>query len=572
MKIINLIQGSHEWHQHRAIHFNASDAPAMMGCSSYKNRTQLLKEIKTGIAQDIDAATQHLFDDGHRFEALARKLAEDIIGEEFYPVTGTNGKLSASFDGLTIMEDVAFEHKTLNDTLRSIESVDQLPRQYKVQMEQQLFVSGAGKCLFMASKWSESGELIEERHFWYEADDFLRRQIIDGWDQFAIDLESHEIKPVEGKIVAESVMQLPALSIQVGGSISIQSNLVKFGERLKSFVEETNSKPETDLDFANLEQACKVLKDAEDALKQAESNALAQTASVDEMRRTVAYLVDIARTNRLQFEKLVKSEKDNIKVAINLAAAKALGEHLQALKAEIKGVELITPPVFFAEAIKGKKTLSSMQDAVDTMLANAKIAAGIVAKDVRVKLAWCKETSNGYGFLFNDLQTLIQKPEDDFKLAVTSRIKEHQEAERIKAEQAEKERIEREARLIKEAEERATREAEAKLRAEQAEKDRLALEAKQAEELAEREILERENQEILEQSVKAKSENTQTVDSNPDDAEYSAVQPIVTAKKNIETKKLYLDELADQFNDGKLDINQALFSAYQYGKSEKVAA
>lgn len=213
-----------------------------------------------------------------------------------------------------------------------------------------------------------------------------------------------------------------------------------------------------------------------------------------------------------------------------------------------------------------------MQDAVDTMLANAKIAAGIVAKDVRVKLAWCKETSNGYGFLFNDLQTLIQKPEDDFKLAVTSRIKEHQEAERIKAEQAEKERIEREARLIKEAEERATREAEAKLRAEQAEKDRLALEAKQAEELAEREILERENQEILEQSVKAKSENTQTVDSNPDDAEYSAVQPIVTAKKNIETKKLYLDELADQFNDGKLDINQALFSAYQYGKSEKVAA
>ena len=97
-----LAQGSPEWHAHRAQHFNASDAPAMMGCSPYKTRAQLVRELATGVAAEVDAATQRRFDAGHRFEELARPLAEQIIGEELYPCVGTDGKLSASFDGLTM--------------------------------------------------------------------------------------------------------------------------------------------------------------------------------------------------------------------------------------------------------------------------------------------------------------------------------------------------------------------------------------------------------------------------------------------------------------------------------------
>ena len=87
MKAVNLIQGGMEWHAHRSQHWNASDAPAMLGISPYKSRTALLDERKTGINQDIDAGTQRRFDDGHRFEALARKLAEQIIGEDNDSVT-----------------------------------------------------------------------------------------------------------------------------------------------------------------------------------------------------------------------------------------------------------------------------------------------------------------------------------------------------------------------------------------------------------------------------------------------------------------------------------------------------
>jgi predicted phage-related endonuclease len=68
------LQGSPEWHAHRATCFNASDAPAMLGCSPYQTRTDLLHQLHTGITPEHDAATEQRFADGHRYEALARPL------------------------------------------------------------------------------------------------------------------------------------------------------------------------------------------------------------------------------------------------------------------------------------------------------------------------------------------------------------------------------------------------------------------------------------------------------------------------------------------------------------------
>jgi len=169
METIALTQGSKEWHAHRDIHLNASDAPAMMGCSPYKTRSQLLHEKATGFSEDVDAATQRRFDDGHRFEALARPLAEKIMGKELFPVVGVLGKYSASFDGIDLFEEEALEHKSLNANLRAdfdaIESALQqgtpgelvgriLADQYRVQMEQQLMVSGPKHPVFNSGPFS----------------------------------------------------------------------------------------------------------------------------------------------------------------------------------------------------------------------------------------------------------------------------------------------------------------------------------------------------------------------------------------------------------------------------------
>ena len=197
MEILNLIQGTDEWVAHRKTSLNASDAPAMMGCSSYKTRDQLIAERATGIIPEVDAMTQRLFDSGHRFEGLARPLAEKIIGEDLYPCTGLmdGTRLSASFDGLTMLEEVAFEHKRMNSRLRDVLSTPgctgaDLPMEYQIQMEQQCAVSGCDRVLFMASDWDDQDQLIEELHCWYMPNPELRSRIVAGWEQLLKDIDA----------------------------------------------------------------------------------------------------------------------------------------------------------------------------------------------------------------------------------------------------------------------------------------------------------------------------------------------------------------------------------------------
>ncbi|MDH5299250.1 MAG: YqaJ viral recombinase family protein, partial [Desulfobulbaceae bacterium] len=301
-------QGSQAWHEHRRTHFNASDAPAMLGLSKYKSRTQLIHELATGITKDVDQATQRLFDRGHRFEALARPLAEEIIGKKLYPVVGSDGNFSASFDGLTMCETINFEHKTLNAELRRIFAAGEpLPEMYTSQIEQQHMVSGAEKTLFMASEWDDYGNLLEEHHCWCFPDMAMRERILAGWSQFEKDLAEYVPAEVVIAPVAETTESLPALSIQTSGAISIQSNLAVFGQKLSEFVGQLNLKPETDQDFANAEAAVKVLANAQTALETAEAQALAQASDVDEMRRTVAAYAKTARDTRLMLEKVIKA-------------------------------------------------------------------------------------------------------------------------------------------------------------------------------------------------------------------------------------------------------------------------
>ena len=489
MKTHSLIQGSDLWHSHRSNFFNASDAAAMMGCSPYETRTQLLHRLKTGITPEVDAATQRRFDDGHRFEALARPLAEAIIGEDLYPVTGTSSKYSASFDGLSMDELTAFEHKSMNADLRvvfdDIETVAPeyrddapaklLPLQYRVQMEQQCLVSGAERVLFMASKW-DGDTLVDERHCFYLPDGFLRKQIVDGWAQLEKDLAAYT--PVEAAPVATATptLGLPAVSIQVNGSIALIDNLDVFGAALTAYIAGLNLKPETDQHFADLEGAVKAFKKAEDALEAAENGALAQTASIDTMRRTVAQYKELARVNRLMADKLVKSEKDNRRIAIVTQARAAFDTHVAGLNTSMGKPYMPTIAADFGGVVKGLKTITSIQNAVDTELARVKIEANATADRIRLNLGTLRELAANHAFLFADTGTIVLKATDDLTALVKTRISEHQAAEAAK-EAATRERIRAEEQVKAEA---AVREAE-RVKAEEV--ARLALEAEAAERL-----------------------------------------------------------------------------------------
>ena len=87
MNIIEAAQGSAEWLQIRTKHFTASEAPAMLGLSKYKTRSDLLREKATGMTEEVDANKQRLFDAGHESEAVARPLAEAFLQEDLFPAT-----------------------------------------------------------------------------------------------------------------------------------------------------------------------------------------------------------------------------------------------------------------------------------------------------------------------------------------------------------------------------------------------------------------------------------------------------------------------------------------------------
>ena len=436
METMNLIQGSDAWLAHRAKHFNASDAPAMMGISPYKTRTQLLHELHTGCAPDVDAATQRRFDDGHRYEALARPLAEEIIGQALYPVTGSEGELSASFDGLTMGEDIGFEHKSLNDELRTI--MDEhctgadLPAMYQVQMEQQCMVSGAESILFMASKWNGEN-LIEERHCCYTPNPELRKAIIRGWAQFATDLATYSPKVITEAPKADAIERLPALAVLIKGEV-ISSNLPAFREAATQFIANIKTDLVTDQDFSDADANVKFCEKAEKDLEQAKAAAISQTASIDELMRTVDFIKDQLRTKRLALEKLVVKRKTEIKDEVLRKALFTYLGHVQSLESEMKPLKLTTASPDFAGAAKNKRTLASLHDAVDGELARAKINADAIAKDMRNKLAWCNVNAEHFGFLLSDMQQIIQKPMDDFQLVVKTRIDAHKVSESAKEE------------------------------------------------------------------------------------------------------------------------------------------
>lgn len=432
MNVVQVIQGSPEWLRLRQSYFTASEAPAALGKSKYQSRSDLLKQKATGLTEEVGSAKQALFNRGHQSEADARPFAEKIVKTDLYPVTATltvDGiALLASLDGATMMEDEIFEHKLYSESLAADVRAGTLGQHYTIQMDQQLLVSGAKRCLFMTSDGTEKNMAW----CWYESSQAKFDALIAGWKQFHADLAAYVPPEVIIPAVAAPQMGLPAVSITVNGSIALVDNLDKFGAALTAFVERINKKPETDQHFADLEATVKTLKEAEEALDAAESNALAQTDSIDAMRKTVALYRETARTNRLLVTALVKAEKENRRTAIVSDAGAELVTHVRKLNERLGKAYMPSIAADFHGVIKGLKSLDSMKDKVSTELARCKIAANEAADRIQTNL----ETKglHGYAFLFADMATICTKAPEDFQNTVTARITAHEAAEAAKVE------------------------------------------------------------------------------------------------------------------------------------------
>jgi len=489
VEILTLIPGTPEWHAHRAKHRNASDAPAMMGVSPYKTRTELLREVATGISPEVDPETQRRFDNGHLFEGLARPLGEKIIGTELAPLVGVSGRDSASYDGLPMMEDIPWEHKTLNQALREA-MVDgctgaDLPMLYQIQMEHQCMVGAdtIERVLFMASRWEidpNTGEYVcmEERHCWYTPNLELRGRIKAGWEQFDADVAAWTPEPAAPPpAVAQVIEALPALVVRVEGRV-VSSNLDVYRKIAEERIASVKTELKTDQDFVDADATARHFKDGAAALKLAKQQAQAQAESIDAVFRTIDQIVEMMDTKRIALEKLVTSEKERRKLEIVTNGQKDLREHIDALAKRV-GRPMPAIEADFAGAVKNKRLLDNMRDAVSVVVANAKASATLTAARMEANLATIRNLAGGYTGMFPDEAVLLLKAPEDCEALVQARVDKRKAEDQAKLE-AERERIAAEERAKAEAAARAEVERQAAERRQREEDEAEARRAEQA--------------------------------------------------------------------------------------------
>ncbi|MFK8398141.1 YqaJ viral recombinase family protein [Pseudomonas sp. BGr12] len=446
MIIHNVTQGSPEWHALRAEYFTASEAPAMMGASKYQSRNDLLKQKKTGLVAEVSPHQQALFNRGHAAEAAARLIVEDMIGEELYPVTASEGNLLASMDGMDMAETVLFEHKLLNTDLMDQIAAGELAPHYYWQLEQQLLVSSAQRVIFVCS----DGTRTNFAHMEYRAVPGRAEALLAGWKQFAADLESFEVTAPKVEAVGRAPDHLPALHIEVTGMVKA-SNLAHFKATASGVLAKINTNLTTDQHFADADKTVKWCKDVEERLDAAKQHALSQTASIEELFRTLDQIAEETRAKRLELDRLVKARKEAIRLEIKGKAEETFRDYIAAINQRLGKVQLPNIPVDFANAIKGKKTITGLQDGADGELARAKIEADNWSTVIEANLASLRELAKDHAFLFSDAQQLVLKSNDDLVLLINARISEHRaeeerrlEAERDRIREEERQRLERE--------------------------------------------------------------------------------------------------------------------------------
>lgn len=427
-------QGSAAWHAARAQRFCASEAAAAMNVSKYTTRASLLKQKFTGLTEEVSPAKQRLFDAGHASEKATMGIAQDIAGVEFYPAVGIADidglPLLASFDGIDMLEVVLWENKMRNAALVGQVCDLDLEPHYWAQLEHQLLVSGAEKVLFTTS----DGTLEGTDYLWYESVPERRAQVIAAWKQFAIDLAAYV--PVDEPAPAPmgaTRERLPALIFEAKGEITA-SNLDEYKVHALTVVGDIPVKPETDQQYADAKEDAQFCRDIESAMEHAETAILGRMSSVDEAIKVVKHIREVARRKAIDLENAVTAEEKRRKQAMVVNAKEALRSHVDALDVRIGHAYMPASArvADFDGAIKNKRSVPSMQAAVDGTLANAKIAADAIAGRIDTNLKYLATEAGDYTALFPDIATVAQKDPQDFVALVQFRVADFKAKEAIR--------------------------------------------------------------------------------------------------------------------------------------------
>lgn len=189
-ELYKLVQGTPEWHEHRAKYRNASETAAVIGVSPWQTPYELWL-VKTGRKVTIETEVMR---HGTATEPAARAAFEQESGLIMQPLVMIDGEYSASLDGITLSGDTIVEikcpYKGQTSELWQTVHAGSVPQHYMLQVQHQLMVSNA-QCAYL---WVYDGSvgigLI------IEPDELAFAQIIAGWDIFQTFLDTDTPPPM----------------------------------------------------------------------------------------------------------------------------------------------------------------------------------------------------------------------------------------------------------------------------------------------------------------------------------------------------------------------------------------
>lgn len=191
-------QHSEEWFAHRARHFNASEAGAVMGCNPWLPRNPAeLYDLKKGLRTVQESPAMRR---GTELEEQARELAGKLAGVVFTPVVLTKGRYSASLDGLDFSDTLALEVKCPSEKselwgVKTAADVKKAAPYYWWQLVHQHYVAAPLAILFFVYSpdrepvyLSISGELLAADH----------AELLVAWEAYAAAHDSNT-RPDDGE-------------------------------------------------------------------------------------------------------------------------------------------------------------------------------------------------------------------------------------------------------------------------------------------------------------------------------------------------------------------------------------
>lgn len=159
-KMIDLVQGSPEWHDFRKGKIGSSAAAAVMGKSRFDTPRSLYRRMK-GLDPEIE--DNFAMARGRREEPHALAWACQKLGADFDPAvlqSVEHPEIIASLDGFCAFLGYGIEIKTPRKDDHADAIFGEIPEAYRIQMQHQMLVSGAQKWVYVS--WDGSDGVCVE--------------------------------------------------------------------------------------------------------------------------------------------------------------------------------------------------------------------------------------------------------------------------------------------------------------------------------------------------------------------------------------------------------------------------